>query len=195
MRMAGFQQRYAQGILGLVALTAGTLGGLRLSRWLAGGPAGGGPIDARFAATPDPGVTSVWTGLFDAARSEIWLAAGRLESERVLEALESAARRGVAVHLTLSPTQNPDPDAGARGWLRFKTSVRDVRLSRHGFNGAACVVDGTRAVVTAEDLLPESAAAADAGVFFCAANPDIGSRLRTRLADQHLEGTAEAAAP
>jgi hypothetical protein len=195
LRMSRFHHYYTHGVFGLLTLTAGALGGLHLSRWLAEGNTPAAPLDAHFPPTPDPSVTATWIDLFDAAHGEIWLAAGRLESERVLQALDAAARRGVAVHLTLSPAQNPSADAGTRGWLRYRTSLRDVRLSRHAFEGAACVVDGARAVVTAQSLLPERANASDGGIFFYAANREIGGKLRARLKDQHTDSSAEIASP
>jgi hypothetical protein len=189
------QSYYALGVFCLLLLAASTLCGLRLSRWLAGGhDAAGGP-GARFPATPDPAVAETWIRLFDAARSEIWLSAGRIESERALRALDAAERRGARVHLTLSPAQNPSPDAGARAWLRLRTSVRDVSLSRHAFSGAACEVDGAGSVVTAQDILAQPASASDEGIFFYSASRELAEGLRARLVAQHSEGAAEAGNP
>jgi len=196
--MSRFHVRYVQAATWLLPLVASTLVGLHLSRWLAGIPLrsspkidGGPGLSVHIPKTPDPAVTATWVGLFRTARREIWLAAGRLESEEILHALDEASKRGVAVHLTLSPAQNPSPDAGARAWLRDKTSLRDVRVSTDGFEGAACVVDGTYAVITGQGLLASIASAKDGGIFFYAANSDIGASLTARLCAQHAAAEAD----
>jgi hypothetical protein len=195
MPTSRLQSYYALGVFCLLSLAASTLCGLRLSRWLAGRQDGDGGPEARIPATPDPAVADTWIGLFDAAQSEIWLSAGRIESERALRALDTAERRGVRVHLTLSPSQNPSPDTGARAWLRLRTSVRDVCLSRHGFSGAACEVDGAGAVVTAQDILAQPESASDEGIFLYSNSRGLAAILRARLAAQHAEGGAETGNP
>ena len=182
-----FQAFYARGVLALLAMVGGALGGLQLTRWH--GPNRTGEV--RCPPTPDPAVTETWTRLFGAARREIWLSASRIESETVLESLDSAARRGVTVHLTLSPTQNPDPDAGARAWLRYKTTLRDIRLAEFGFEGTACVVDDSYSVMTGQGLLPGPASASDASPFLYATDTAIARPLRDRLRAQHASAEAE----
>jgi len=168
------------------------LSGLQLSRWRGvSRPAS----QIRFPPTPDPAVTATWTGLFEAARKEIWISASRIESEAILNALGATARRGVVVHVTLSPTQNPDPEAGGRAWLRYKTVLPDVRIARFGFEGTACVVDDTYSVVTAQGLFPASASASDASLFLYATDPAIARALRDRLIAQHASAAVEIPPP
>lgn len=199
--MTHFPAHYRRAVIWILALVASTLGGLQLSRWIARGnrDARDEPSEragsVHFPKTPDLAVTATWAELFNAARKEIWLSAGRLDSEIVFRALGAAANRRVVVHVTLSPTQNSNPESGARGWLRQRTSIRDVRISRHGFVGAACVVDGTYVVVTAQDLVAANASAADGGIFFYATDPGIGAALRARLAAQYADARPDSAKP
>jgi len=187
-----FQALYTRGVLGLLALAGGGFSGLQLSRWRGVSRAAG---QIRFPPTPDPAVAATWTGLFEAARKEIWISAGRIDSEAILDALGTAGRRGVRVHVTLSPTQNPDPEVGGRAWLRYKTVLRDVRICASGFEGTACVVDDTYSVVTAQGLLPASASASDASFFLYATDPAMARALRDRLIAQHASATAESPPP
>jgi hypothetical protein len=189
--MRGFRQAYIRGASGLLAFAGAAFGGLHCSRWIDAGRADRAP-DVRIPATPDPAVVQTWIDLIEGARSTIWLAAGRIQSEAILAALDRAARRGVAVHLTLSPPRNPSPDSGARLRLRRSTWVRDVRVSSFGFDGAACAVDGRTAVVTGQGLLAGEEAAADSGCFLFAADPGIAGKLEARLAEQHAQGADEA---
>ncbi len=186
--MSHFHVRYTWGACGLLVFAASTLGGLQLSRWIAGNRAIAearrhGPI--HLPKTPDPAVTATWVDLFNVAQREIWLAAGRLESETALRALDAAAKRGVAVHVTLSPAQNPNAQSGARAWLRLNTTIRDVRVATHRFDGSACVVDGNHAVLSAQGLLAASASADDAGFFFYTTGAATCEPLGERLRAQH----------
>lgn len=188
-----FQALYTRGVLGLLALVGGGLTGLQLSHWR--GLAKSATVKVRFPQTPDPAVASTWAHLFEAAQAEIWLSASRIESESLLQALDSAERHGVAVHITLSPTQNPDPDAGCRAWLRFKTGLRDVRIAPFGFEGSACVIDGTHSVVTGQGLVPGPAAASDASLFLYSGDPGFARSLRDRLEAQHGSASPESPPP
>lgn len=189
--MSRFHVCYTRGVWCLLLLVGSMLGGLQLSRWLAGHRAVAevqryGPI--HLPKTPDPAVTSTWVELFNAARQEIWLAAGRLESEAVLRSLDAAAKRGVVVHVTLSPAQNPSAQTGARAWLRHNTTIRDVRIAAQRFDGSACVVDDHHAVISAQGLLAANASAEDAGIFFYTTGPAVCSPLSERLRVQHHAG-------
>jgi hypothetical protein len=190
--MSRFHAYYVQGIFFLMTLAAGAGLGLHLSRWhyirthlpLQNAPA---RLSVHFPATPDAAVTATWTELFNVAKKEIWLSAGRLESVAILRSLDEAKQRGVVVYLTLSVQDNPTPDAGARAWLRDKTSLRDVRISQSHFSGVACVVDGNYAIVTAQGLLAADANAQDGGIFLYATGAEVAGPLRTRLAAQYAE--------
>ena len=57
------------------------------------------------------------------------------------------------------------------------------------------MVDGTYTVITGQGLLAAAASAKDAGIFFYAANSDIGASLKARLAAQHAAAEAEAGPP
>jgi hypothetical protein len=190
--MSRFHAYYAQGIVFLMALAAGAGLGLHLGRWhyiRAHSPrqnASAG-LSVHFPATPDAAVTATWTELFNVAKKEIWLSAGRLESVAILRSLDEAERRGVAVYLTLSVGDNPTPEAGARAWLRDKTSLRGVRISQSHFSGAACVVDGNYAIVTAQGLLATDANAQDGGIFLYATGTEVAGPLQTRLMAQYAE--------
>ncbi len=186
--MSRFYVHYTRGVWWLLLFAMSTLGGLQLSRWVAGQRAVAaakryGPV--YLPKTPDPAVTTTWADLFNNAHQEIWLMSGRLESEAILHALDAAAKRGVVVHVTLSPAQNPTPDSGARAWLRYNTTIRDVCVAAQRFDGSACVVDGEHAVISGQGLLAASASADDAGIFFYTTGPAISAPLRKRLRAQH----------
>jgi hypothetical protein len=70
-----------------------------------------------------------------------------------------------------------------------------VCLSRHGFSGAACEVDGAGAVVTAQDILAQPESASDEGIFLYSNSRGLAAILRARLAAQHAEGGAETGNP
>ena len=188
--MPALRQAYVRAALGLLAFAGATFGGLHCSRWIDAGRAGRA-VDVRIPPTPDPAVVQTWIDLIGGARSTIWLAAGRIESEAILGALDRAARRGVAVHLTVSPSRNPSPDSRARARLRRRTRIWDVRVAAFSFDGAACAVDGRTAVVTGQGLLSREAAAADSGFFLYAADRGIAGKLEARLAEQHAQCAAD----
>jgi hypothetical protein len=178
--MARFHLLYTRGVWSLFAFTAGAAAGVR---W----PARPLRWEVR-AAESSAAANAAWMRLFAGAQREIWLSAGRLESAALLGALDAAAARGVEVHVTLSPEQNPDPNRGTRAWLRLKTRVRDTRIAPRGFTGACCAVDRTDCVVTAQDLLSGGAAA---GPFLCAADADLAGRLASRLQADHAAAAEE----
>ncbi len=192
--MSRFHVCYTRGVWGLLLLAGSTLGGLQLSRWLAGHRAVAeaqryGPI--HLPKTPDAAVTSTWVDFFDAAQREIWLAAGRLESEAALRALDAASKRGVAVHITLSPAQNSSAQSGARAWLRHNTTIRSVRVAAHRFDGSACVVDGHHAILSAQGVLTTNASAEDGGFFLYTTGPAVCGPLGDRLRAQHQSAQSD----
>jgi len=184
--------RYTQAVFCLIGLAGGAAAGLQLARWTARArPSPGDRPPVYFPKTPDPAVTATWEHLFDASRLEIWLSAGRLESEALLRSLDAAQKRGVAVHMTLSPLQNPVPNTGVRAWLRDKTSLRDIRISPKSFDGAACAVDHVHSIVTAQGLLAAISNSSDAGIFLYSADPGIARALEGRLREQYAEAKPE----
>jgi hypothetical protein len=171
---------YTRGVWGLFAFTAGAAAGVR---WPAPPP----QWEVRAGESP-AAANAAWMRLFTGAQREIWLAAGRLESASLLGALDAAAARGVEVHVTLSPEQNPDPNRGTRAWLRLKTRVRDTRIAPRGFSGACCAVDRLECIVAPQDLLSGSDAA---GPFLCAADANLGGQLASRLQAEHAAAAEE----